>query len=309
MSAHAQSPPRDPLPIIDVHLHAYPSNWVREILGESATPEEALPDPPNPITGKRSGASTDNALLETTLAAMKQYNIVKAVVSGPLAVVARWKAADPERFLGSPLFPIPRLAPFPDLKQLEHDYRSGQLQALGEVTAIYEGLSPSDPKLEPYFVLSEKLDVPVGIHTGLGIPGASYSCCPGFRIELGTPLQVEGLLRRHPKLRVYIMHAGYPYLDDTIALLGAYPQVYADLAAIDWLLPADEFQAYLHRLVRAGFSKRLMFGTDQIVWPDAFGVAVERIRSTTFLTEEQKRDIFYNNAVRFFRLEKADAIH
>jgi len=30
-------------------------------------------------------------------------------------------------------------------------------------------------------------------------------------------------------------------------------------------------------------------------------VAVESIRSATFLTKEQKRDIFYNNAARFFR--------
>ncbi len=305
-AAGAQTAP-SAQPIIDVHVHAYPSNWVREILGKTATPEEALPDPPNPITGKRSGATTDQALLDATLAAMRQFNIVKVVASGPLPIVRRWHAADPERILGSPLFPIPRLAPFPELKRLEQDYRSGRLSALGEVTAIYEGLSPSGPRLGLYLELAEKLDVPVGIHTGLGIAGASYSCCPGFRIELGRPLHLEGLLVRHPKLRVYVMHAGYPYLDEMIALMGAYPQIYADLAAIDWLLPEDEFHAYLQRLIQAGLGKRLMFGTDQIVWPDAFGVAIERIRSAKFLTEEQKRDIFYNNAARFFRLEKSGA--
>jgi uncharacterized protein len=30
-------------------------------------------------------------------------------------------------------------------------------------------------------------------------------------------------------------------------------------------------------------------------------VAVESMRSATFLTKEQKRDIFYNNAACFFR--------
>ena len=36
--------------------------------------------------------------------------------------------------------------------------------------------------------------------------------------------------------------------------------------------------------------------------PETIGMAVEGIISATFLTEEQKRDILYNNAVRFFRL-------
>lgn len=46
-----------------------------------------------------------------------------------------------------------------------------------------------------------------------------------------------------------------------------------------------------------------MFGSDQMIWPEAAGLAVEGIESASFLTEEQKGDIFYNNAVRFFRLD------
>ena len=37
-------------------------------------------------------------------------------------------------------------------------------------------------------------------------------------------------------------------------------------------------------------------------WPDGIGLAVEGIQSAAFLTEDQRRDIFYNNAVRFFKL-------
>jgi len=45
-----------------------------------------------------------------------------------------------------------------------------------------------------------------------------------------------------------------------------------------------------------------MFGSDQMTWPDAIGMAVEAIERANFLTEEQKRDILYNNAARFLRL-------
>jgi predicted TIM-barrel fold metal-dependent hydrolase len=36
---------------------------------------------------------------------------------------------------------------------------------------------------------------------------------------------------------------------------------------------------------------------------ESIRLAVESIESADFLTPEQKRDIFYNNAVRFFRLK------
>ena len=45
-----------------------------------------------------------------------------------------------------------------------------------------------------------------------------------------------------------------------------------------------------------------MFGSDQMQWPEAIGRAVEAIESADFLTAEHRRDIFYNNAVRFLRL-------
>jgi hypothetical protein len=46
----------------------------------------------------------------------------------------------------------------------------------------YSGLAPNDPGLEPYFALAEELDVPVGIHVGLGPPGAAYAESPKYRM-------------------------------------------------------------------------------------------------------------------------------
>lgn len=45
-----------------------------------------------------------------------------------------------------------------------------------------------------------------------------------------------------------------------------------------------------------------MFGSDEMSWPDAIGLAIKGVDSAPFLTPEQKADIFYNNAVEFFRL-------
>jgi predicted TIM-barrel fold metal-dependent hydrolase len=54
--------------------------------------------------------------------------------------------------------------------------------------------------------------------------------------------------------------------------------------------------------VEAGFGKRILFGSDQMVWPEALRIAIENVEAAEFLTLSQKRDIFYNNAARFLRL-------
>ena len=48
-----------------------------------------------------------------------------------------------------------------------------------------------------------------------------------------------------------------------------------------------------------------MFGSDQMVWPEALNAAIDTIQNAPGLTEQQKRDILYNNAARFLRLQQA----
>jgi hypothetical protein len=95
---------------------------------------------------------------------------------------------------------------------------------------------------------------------------------------------------------------GFPYLQETIGILSVYPQVSIDTSAIDWLAGPEPFLSYLKELVKNGLGDRIMFGSDQMDWPEAIGIAVETIEKAAFLTAEQKRDILYNNAARFLRL-------
>jgi predicted TIM-barrel fold metal-dependent hydrolase len=101
------------------------------------------------------------------------------------------------------------------------------------------------------------------------------------------------------------MHAGMPFTDEMIALLYSHPQVFVDISADNWGVPRAEFRHHLRRLVDAGYGKRIMFGSDQMVWPQAIEVAIAAITEAEFLTDEQKRDILYNNAARFLRLDAA----
>lgn len=56
--------------------------------------------------------------------------------------------------------------------------------------------------------------------------------------------------------------------------------------------------------MNTGFGKRIMFGTDQMLWPEAISIAVRTVKEALFLSEEEKRDILYNNAARFLKLSQ-----
>lgn len=285
----AQNSAQRHLPIIDVHAHAMAKDprWDQKTA--------------NPITGQAMVATNEQAHMQATLAEMKKYNIVKAVVSGDYEATLRWKKTAPENIIVSYGFDDPAE---PSLDFLRKEHAAGRLMSLGEIGAQYMGLAPNDPKLEPIYSLAEELDIPLGIHIGLSKPGIVYDDAPKYRAAISSPMLLEEVLIRHPKLRLYVMHAGWPMLDQTIALLWAHPQVYVDVAVINWALPRAEFHSYLRRLVEAGFGERIMFGSDQMVWPEVIGRAIDGIESAPFLSKQQKRDIFYNNAVRFFRLDK-----
>jgi hypothetical protein len=172
------------------------------------------------------------------------------------------------------------------------------------VSNQYAGIRADDPQLEPFWTLAEELDVPVGIHLGLGVADAASAGYPAYRASLTTPFQLENVLAKHPKLRIYVMHYASPLVDEMIAMLGSYSNLYVDVAANDWNLPRPQFYAELKRLVDAGFGKRIMFRSDPGPFPAAIGAGIESIEQAPFLTAEQKRDILYNNAARFLRLSK-----
>ena len=240
---------------------------------------------------------SDEQLQRDTLAQLEKHNIA-AVTSGSPELVSKWREISPNRIIPGLAF---NLEGAPSVETLGQLYKAGKFAVLGEAMTQYEGVSPDDPAWEPYFALCEQLDIPVGIHVGLGPPGASYFSSPKYRARISNPLLLEDVLVRHPKMRLYVMHAGWPMSDQMVALLYAHPQVYVDVAVIDWAIPRAEFHQYLRRLIEAGFGKRIMFGSDQMVWPGAIDIAIEGIRSADFLSEEQKRDIFFNNAARFLR--------
>jgi hypothetical protein len=275
-------------PVIDVHMHAL-------------------------------GPSGDAALL----AMMDTLNVRYAVYIGTAAAIASGRPAAPDRLIPALTFPcengrlptsgvecFPNRREFPTVAELRAAVTSGQVRVFGELNAQYLGLMPNDPKLEPYYALAEELEVPVGLHMGFGAPGVAYAGpgfppqkSPHFSGAAGNPLLLEAVLVRHPKLRLYVMHAAWPFLDDMTYMLYMHPQLHVDISVLQYAIPRPAYYRYLRALVDAGFGKRIMFGSDGSARRLKDGVLA--IQEADFLSEEQKRDILHDNAARFFRLPLA----
>ena len=299
-------------PVIDVHVHAMDESFPG---GGPMCPNEAKFLASDPKTKEAPfGWDTEQCTpklypaekgqyLKDVVDEMKRLNVT-AVVFGDPNSVQKWKDAAGDRVIPGTSFsegmqPGARVS----LDALRKEFTTDGFKVMGEIGLQYEGLSPSDPSVDKYFALAEELDIPVAIHMGTGGSGRANVTSPKFRGSMGNPLLLEDLLARHPKLRVQVMHAGYPMIDNMLTLLQANSHVYVDVAGLIWSYPLKEVNRYIQRLVEAGFEDRVMFGTDQMEWPKLMAYSISIIQNAEYLTPEEKRDILYNNAARFLRLE------
>lgn len=305
------------LPIIDVHMHALPADHQGPPPVAMCTPlvmpvwdpqvsygdvfMAMLKNPPcdDPVWSPE----TNLELRTQTITVVNNWNIF-GVLSGTPELVARWSEAAPGRFFPGLGFQLGANAPSPE--ELERMHLDGKLQVLAEVTNQYLGIAPDDERMEPYWSLAERLDTPVGIHLGNGPPGVIYLGADGYRARLHSALTLEEVLVRHPRLRVYIMHAGYPMLDDLLAVMYAHPQVHVGVGVIVYSQPRPAFYRFLQGIFDAGYGKRVMFGSDHMVWPETIERSIRVIEEAPFLSGEQKRDVLYNNAARFLRLSDVE---
>lgn len=231
--------------------------------------------------------------------------------------VAHYVADEHTRFVLSPMFPCPALtadrkwcftespALMPDVAWLEQQLAAGTLGGIGELVFNYAAVSPDDPSMAPFWALAAKYDVPAFVHTGRG-PDEGQGprrpgCCPDYQADYGNPVLLRPVLGRHPDLRVVLQHVGFDYLDETVALMRDFPNVYADMSVLNSVGPRALHDASLRRLVEAGFANRIVFGSDD----QGITAIVERIDGAAFLTDEQRRGIYYDNAARFLRFDAA----
>ena len=274
-------------PIIDVHVHGYSKEIYR----------------PRPEKRGMKSPKTYEAFRKETMAAFKKYNVVKAVVSAP---GGNHDFDDDKRLIFGYSTDAP--PPIEDTVEFKRKIEAGEIKVFGEIGAVYAGYTLSDPAFDPFLAICDRYDIPVAIHTGGGPTNPHKRGNTTFRLQLGHPYTIEDVIHKYPNLRIYMMHAGASYHDEAIQLMLQYSHIYADLGVVLWVgLPAiDDGEAFLRKAKRYNLIDRVLFGSDQMTWPGAVGMSIQKLDSYDFLTEEDKRKIFYENAVRFLKLTEED---
>jgi predicted TIM-barrel fold metal-dependent hydrolase len=288
--------PGETLPVIDMHIHMYSGkNYNKDL----PVPIQTEP----PITAPE----TCREFNKEIAAQLVSNNIVLSYVSGDFEVLdSLHKTSSGKFLLSAEIWPTRELMKDGRfLYELESRIKKGEIRGIGEVLNMYQGIAPNDPVMDTLYRIAVRYDLPVAIHFGLAPPGSQLNGFPDMRIEYGNPVLMLDVLIKYPKLRLNIMHAGLPlYADEAFAMMNMFPDVYADIGAMTWVgsYERESVKDFLIRACKYGFSDRIMFGSDEMIWPGAISLAVEFIKNADFLTEEQKRDILYNNAARFLRL-------
>lgn len=272
-------------PVIDVHLHAMS--------------DELLPLGPHRYHDVVGSAQTQEEVVRGTVAQMAKHNVVLGLVHDAPESMELLRKELSDRIW---LYPAPGVKHPIDLDELDRKLESGEWRGIGEISTQYNGLKPTDAMLWPYYEIANLHQVPVFWHTGMSFPGITRSQ-PLFRADHGQPIHWEDIFVRYPDLRAVLVHAGYPFLDEMIAILNLYPATYVDTGAIVHLFPPKEFYRYIGTLIDAGFGDRILFGSDQMGWPESIGYSIEVIQNGPW-DEKIKRDILYDNAARFLSLSQ-----
>lgn len=285
--------------IIDMHVHSY-----------MFEPEaiEKLKATGNKDFYGIEGSFSKEEHFKDTYERFRKFNITKAVVSGSLESVAYWKKNDVDNRIIRGVFMKESTDEGLTPERFEGLVKDGTIQIFGEIAPYYGGGAISDLEWAPYLKICEKYDIPVGIHTGGGDPGGNSSWAPKSRLRYGDPYLIEDILVDYPKLRVYMMHAGgEDWPERAIRLMDYYPNLYTDIAVMLWVNENTKryIKQFLKDVKQAGYLDRVLFGSDQMHWPDAIDRSIDYLNSMEFLTENDKQDILYNNAFEFLKLDAA----
>lgn len=176
---------------------------------------------------------------------------------------------------------------FPDFRE-EID----RIEALGlkgvKIHPDIQEIDIDDARLFPLYEILEGR-MPVYFHIGDDRPQYRFS----------EPKKLRRVLDRFPRLEVVAAHlGGYRATAEAIEYLSGHPNVWYDTSSSLWHLSPEEAT----HIIEALGHDRVLFGTDYPVKNIATEFA---LFSRLHMTEKQREDILWNNAVRFLHLEDA----
>lgn len=293
-------------PVIDVHQHIYNSSNFWNSGYDHIPLREYL---------------TAAAHYEALVQRMNDNHVVLALAGSTLEAIDYFFTSYPENrslfWYSAEYMQIEAATLEITLSDLRLAIEEQKIRAFGELTGIYDGLPFDDPGFMALYELADSASLPVFIHTGI-VPESIYGNIPTYAFELSNPLYMDEILKKYPEVNFNAAHFGisnridYDFEDDVIEMLKAHENLYVDIGATIWWSKrgARISEAFMERAIGEGLEDRILFASDEMVWPDALTAAVNYVKRADFLTDTIKKKILYWNAARYLKLSEEEiAVH
>jgi len=117
--------------------------------------------------------------------------------------------------------------------------------------------------------IAAQLDLPLQVHTGMGLLGKTRA------------MELNGVIGRNPDTKFVLFHGSYPWTADVHGLLRVHPNVYPDICWLP-LLSTSAAIRMLHELMEGGTSDKVCWGCDTWTSEESYGalLAIRHVLAT-----------------------------
>lgn len=115
-----------------------------------------------------------------------------------------------------------------------------------------QNFHPADTRAEMVYEECERRGLPIVFEHGQRNPAA--------KLEFARPLLLDEVARDFPRLRIVVAHMGFPWVEETVVLLGKHQNVFSDVSGLlpkRWLSYNALLSAYEY-----GVMDKLLFGSE-----------------------------------------------
>src|ERR1700761_430019 len=236
----------------------------------------------------------DDGGMERLIADMDRANIaVGYLVGARNADLGRIKRQHPDRFICfATLDPMDGMRAVRELERLVKEDGVDGLR----VNALYNCVPADDRRYYPLYAKCVELDVPVRIYTNM-----NYATDRPY--DLGHPRHLDQIAMDFPELRIVAGLSGWPWVNETVALLRRHSNLYCDTASHRpryFGVPGSGWEQFL-QFGNTLLQDKIMVG---LSW-EAFGLPMEALveeYASLPLKDSVIDKWLYGNAQRFFRL-------
>ncbi len=156
---------------------------------------------------------------------------------------------------------------------------------------------PADERLCRLYDICKKHQKPIIFHAGVSLENNTIS-------KYAHPMEFEEVAVNYPTVKICLAHFGWPWVNETAALLIKYENVYTNTA----MMYMDSPQMMMEKVFRQDlgrywldhdFCDKVMFGSDS---PRIRPVRIKKGLDALEMKEETREKVYFKNAVQFLNL-------